>query len=136
MTKRVYPKCRKAMASGGATANMLTGDVKILLIDMDAYTFDAADEFLADVPTGAVLSTSGSLTGKSVGDDASFKSANTRFEGVTSTSAEALMWVIDTGSRASTRLVAIQDADVVGLPVTPAGASYNVIMDSAGWFFF
>lgn len=136
MTKRVYPKAKKAAFGGGANANVVTGDVKIILIDTGAYTFDATHEFLSDVPLGARLATSGSLVGKSIADDGSFHSANTRFESVTSVSAEALLWVIDTGSPASTRLVAFQDTDVVGLPVTPAGASYDVIKDSGGWFFF
>lgn len=136
MTKRVYPKAKKAAFSGGANANMLTGSVRIVLIDTGAYTFDAAHEFLVDVPSGARLSTSAALAGKSVGDDGSFHSDNTRFEGVTSVSAEGLLWYIDTGSAASSRLIAFQDADVTGLPVTPAGASYNVIKDSPGWFIF
>jgi hypothetical protein len=135
MTKRVYPKFRKAAVTGLA-ANVLTGGVKIALIDTGAYTFDVSHEFLSDVPSGARLSISGALSGKSVGDDASFQSANARFESVTSVSAEALLWFIDTGSPGSSRLIAFQDADVTGLPVTPAGASYNVIMDSGGWFFF
>lgn len=134
MTKRVYPKYKKAAASGGANVNLLSVTVKLILIDTGAYTYDDSHEFLSDVPSGARLSTSGALTSKSVGDDASFQSANTRFEGVTSTSAEGLLWFVDTGSPASSRLIAFQDADVAGLPVTPAGASYNVIMDSAGWF--
>jgi hypothetical protein len=41
---------------------------------------------------------------------------------------------VDTGSPSSSRLVFFQDTGVTGLPVTPAGASYNLIMDSAGWF--
>lgn len=134
MTKRVYPKYRKAAVSGGANVNWLLSGIKIVLIDTGAYTFDAAHEFLSDVPSGARLSTSAPLSGKSVGDDCSMRSDNTRFEGVTSVSAEGLLWIVDTGSPATSRLIAFQDADVVGLPVTPAGASYNVIMDSGGWF--
>lgn len=134
MTKRVYPLYKKAAASGGANVNWLTSPVKMMLIDTGAYTYDDSHEFLSDVPGGARLSTSGLLGSKSVGDDASMQSANTRFEGVTSVSAEGLLWFVDTGSPSSSRLIAFQDADVTGLPVTPAGASYNVIMDSAGWF--
>jgi hypothetical protein len=136
MTKRVYPKAKAAAFSGGANVNLLTVTVKMILIDTGAYTYSEAHEFLSDVPSGARLSTSAALTGKSLAADASFHSANTRFEGVTSTSAEGLLWFVDTGSDASSRLIAFQDEDVTGLPVTPAGESYNVVKDSGGWFFF
>ena len=136
MTKRVYPKAKAAAFSGGVNVNMLTSAVKIILIDTGAYTYADAHEFLSDVPSGARLSISGALTSKSVASDGSFHSANARFEGVTSVSAEALLWFIDTGSEATSRLIAFQDVDIAGLPVTPAGESFNIVMDSAGWFFF
>ena len=54
--------------------------------------------------------------------------------GVSGVSVEAWVMIIDTGAPSTTRLVFFQDTGVTGLPVTPAGANYNAIMDSAGWF--
>jgi hypothetical protein len=134
MANAVYPKYKKAAISGGANVDLLVGSVKLVLVDTGAYTYSAAHEFLSDIPSGARIATSGALTGKSVGDDASFKSANGLFTGVSGVSVEAWVMIIDTGAPSTTRLVFFQDTGVTGLPVTPAGANYNAIMDSAGWF--
>jgi hypothetical protein len=134
MANHVYPKYKKASMSGGANVNLLTGSVKVVLIDEGTYTYDAAHEFLSDIPSGAQLAISGALTSKSVGDDGAFHSANGRFDPLTSVSAEALALFVDSGTPSTSRLVMFQDTDVVGLPVTPAGAAYNVIVDPTGWF--
>jgi hypothetical protein len=134
MANAVYPKYIKATKSGSASIDLLAGTVKFVLLDTGAYTYSATHEFLSDIPGGAQISITGALTSKSVGDDGSFKSANPTFTSVTSVSVEAIAMFVDTGSPSSSRLVFFQDTGVTGLPVTPAGASYNLIMDSAGWF--
>lgn len=134
MANRVYPKYKKAAASGGANANLITGSVKLVLVDLGAYTYDDTHEFLADIPAGARIALSAALSSKEVTDLAAFKSANGRFDGVTGVSVEAIAMYIDTGSPATSRLVAFFDTSIVGLPTTPAGASYNVIPPSDGWF--
>jgi len=134
MANKVYPSYKAACMSGGPATNLLTGNVKALMVDTGAYTYDDADEFLADIPSGAVIATSGNLGGKSVSALAAFKSANARWDGVTGVSVEAVVLIIDTGSRASSRLVAYWDTGVTGLPVTPSGESFNGLPDSGGWF--
>jgi hypothetical protein len=135
MANAVYPKFKKAATSGGANVNVVTGTVKIAMIDTGAYTYDAAHEFLADVPTAAIIGTSNALAGKAVTDAGAFTSENARFDSVTGASVEALLWFVDTGARATSRLIAFQDTDVTNLPVTPDGDGFNVIMDSY-WFTF
>jgi hypothetical protein len=134
MANHVYPKLRKASVSG--LINLLTTNVKFVLVDDDLYTYDAAHEFLSDVPAGARVSITGSLTGKAISDAGAFSSANARFDGVIGASVESVIMFIDTGTPSTSRLVFFQDTDVVGLPVTPSGASYNLIMDPAGWVIF
>jgi hypothetical protein len=51
--RRVYSKFKKALITGGASLNLQTGNLKVLLIDTDAYTYNDAHEFLIDVPSGA-----------------------------------------------------------------------------------
>lgn len=134
MANAIYPKFKKAGHNGGANVNLITGVVKMVLIDEGLYTYDAAHEFLSDIPSGARIATSGALAGKSLDDTATFKSDNVRWDGVTGASTEAAALFVDTGSAGSSRLIAFYDAGVTGLPFTPAGASYNGIPDSTGWF--
>lgn len=136
MANHVYPKAKAAAFSGGPTCDMLAGNVKIAMVDLGAYTYSDTHEFLSDIPAGARIAISGALTGKSVNADGSFKSANGLCSAVTGASVEALVGFIDTGSAATSRLIWFDDTGVTGLPVTPAGASYNLIMDSAGWCIF
>ena len=135
MANAVYPKFKAALINGGgASINLLTGAVRLALVDTGAYTYAVGHQYLSDIPGGAVIATSGALASKSVGDDGSFKSGNGRFDAVFGPSVEALVGYLDTGSPATSPLIWFQDTGVTGLPVTPAGASYNVVPDSAGWF--
>jgi hypothetical protein len=133
MANAVYPKYKAAAISGGSLTNLLTNDVKLVLVDTGTYTFAPTDEFLSDIPSGARISISGVLTSKAVSPLAAFTSTNSRFDGVTGPSVEALVGFVDTGTPATSRLIWFQDTGVTGLPVTPGGASYN-IADPAGWF--
>lgn len=134
MANKVYPRYKSALLGGGATTNLLTGNVKAVMVDMGAYTYSDTHEFLSDIPSGARISISGSFAGKAVSDLGAFSSSNCRWDGVTGASVEAVALFIDTGSPATSRLIAFYDTGVTGLPVTPAGASFNGIPDSGGWF--
>lgn len=134
MANRVYPKYSKAACSNQTNVSLLDTAVKVVLVDTDAYTYSDAHQYLSDIPGGARISITGALSGKSIGDDAYFHSDNPRFESVTGATSEALVFFIDTGVAATSRLIAFEDTDVTGLPVTPAGASYNLIKPAAGWF--
>lgn len=134
MANKVYPKFKKASVTGGASVNLLTSSVKLVLVDTGQYTYSDAHEFLSDVPAGARIAISGALSSKAVSDLAAFTSANGRFDGVTGVSVEAIIIFVDTGDPATSRLVAYFDTSITGLPTTPAGASYNVIPPSGGWF--
>lgn len=134
MANKIYPKYKKAAMSGAANVNLLTGNIKAVMIDEGTYTYSDSHEFLSDIPSGARIATSGNLVGKSVGDDGSFKSATTQWTAVIGVSTEAAALYVDTGADGTSRLIAFFDAGVIGLPVTPAGANYNGIPDSSGWF--
>jgi hypothetical protein len=134
MANKVYPKFKKKAISGGANVNLLTGNVKIILIDTGAYSYNDTHEFLSDIPSGARVAQTGNLSGKSVSDLGAFDSDDAVLTAVTGPSSEALVGYVDTGVAATSPLIWFQDTGVVGLPVTPAGASYNVVADSGGWF--
>lgn len=133
MTKAIYPKAKQAMLSGGV--NLLTGVVKIALIDVSGtdYTYNAADEFLSDVPSGAIIDISEALSGKSVSNGV-FESADAAVLGVSGDIFEGLLFFIDTGVEATSRLIAFEDEDIDGAPATPDGGNFEIEMPTDGWF--
>lgn len=134
MANAVYPKFKKAAVNGATPGtNYLTGGVRFVMVDTGAYTYDASHEFLSDIPSGARISISGLLTGKAVSDAADLQSGNARFDAVSGVSVEAVVMFIDSGTPATSRLIFFMDTGVTGLPVTPDGASYNLLAPSDGW---
>lgn len=118
MTNSVYPKfLKRCLTSGG---NLVAGTVKCSLIDTSLYTRSDADEFYSAV-AAAVVGTPVTLAGCTVSDLGAFDSAtNPSFTGLVSApSIEALVVWVDTGSAATSPLVAFIDS-AIGLPV-PAG---------------
>lgn len=134
MANKIYPKYKKAAISGGSNHDLIAGSVKLVMVDTGAYTYSDTHEFLSDIPSGARIAQTAVLGTKAVSDGAVFSSANSVFPTVTGASVEAVVMFIDTGSPATSRLVAYWDTGITGLPVTPSGASYNVIEDTGAWF--
>lgn len=137
MANKLYPKYRAALISNGGGVDLIGGSVKIIMVDTSLYTYADSHEFLSDVPGGAQVAITGALTSKSVtsgSGGATFTSATARATAVTGTTVSALIGFIDTGSPSTSRLVWFDDTSITGLPVTPSGASYNIVPDSTGWF--
>lgn len=133
MANALYPKYKEALLSGGTNVALSSGTVKAMLVDLADYTYSAAHDFLDDVPSGARVGTPQTIANKSVtnglfdGDDVSFPS-------VTGDQSEALIIYIDTGSEATSRLVAFLDTGVTGLPVTPNGGNIGITWNASGIF--
>lgn len=133
MANALYAKTKAQMLQG--TVDLLTDDIRCILVDLADYTFDAAHEFLSDVPSGARVATSGSLTGKGVtASTAGFTSDFKTFSAVTGDQAEALILYIHTGTEGTSRLLSFHDTGVSGLPVTPDGRDIKVTPAAGGWF--
>ncbi|BCP36380.1 hypothetical protein MINTMi198_17500 [Mycobacterium intracellulare M.i.198] len=124
-----YAKARVAAYSGDV--DLLSSEIRFVIVDKDLYTPDIDnDEFLADIPSGAVQSTSDLLTGKSItgvtfGADPIAFSDNPGSVG-SPVSAELLILIIDTGSDATSRLIHKFDHGS-NLPVTLNGSNITVI---------
>jgi hypothetical protein len=126
MPNAVYPKINQAFLE----ALLASADVKVALIDTAGYTYSSAHEFLSSVPGAAIKGTSANLSSKTFTNGA-FDSDTIPFTAVPlSTSCEALIFYIDTGNAATSRLVAYFDSGVTGLPVTPNGGDINVLTPS------
>jgi hypothetical protein len=127
----IYPKFKEQALQGGA--NLASGNIKAVLVDLADYTYSAAHEFLSDVPVAARVATSGNLASKTF-TNGTFDSADASFTAVTGDVAEALILFIDTGTAGTSRLIAFYDTGVGGLPVTPNGGDINVTVNASGWF--
>lgn len=131
MANALYPLAKKAFLDGDL--DLLSDDIKVVLVDLDDYTYSAQHEYLSDVPAGARVATSGNLASKST-TGGTFDSADPSFSAVSGDPAEALILYQDSGSAATSRLIAYYDTGVTGLPVTPNGGDINVTVNASGWF--
>ena len=134
MANALYPKTKKRFMAGDI--DLLSIAVYAAVINVSGagtlYAYSTAHATLADIPAGAIIATSPALTGKVLGDDASFDSDDPVLSAVTGNSVEALLLYADDGT--STYLIMYQDTGVTGLPLTPDGSDVQVLVDAAGWF--
>jgi hypothetical protein len=132
MANAIYPKYKEAILGGGANTDLLTGTVKVALVDTGTYTYNAADQFLTSL-TGVVGTAQTIGATKSVTNGV-FDGGDVTYTSVTGASVEALVIYIDTGSSATSRLVAYIDTSVTGLPVTPNGGNITITWNASGIF--
>ena len=118
MSNALYDKAREGFLDGSIDWDSHT--IKAVLVDTGTYTVNLGTHAnLSDIPSGARIATSGALTGKTVtggvadADDVTFTT-------VSGASVEAIVIYKDTGSAASSRLIAYIDT-ATGLPFTPNG---------------
>jgi hypothetical protein len=125
MANTLYPKFKKrAFTTGG---NLLAGAVKAVLIDLAAYTYSAAHEFLSDIPAGARIGAAATLAGKTVSDLGVFDADDATYTGlVAAPTIEALAIYVDTGTESTSPLFVFIDTGT-GLPIA-AGATGGTVV--------
>jgi hypothetical protein len=133
MANAIYPKYKEALISGSANVSLSGGTVKAVLVDTADYTYDAAHNFLDDVIAGARIGTAQTIANKTV-TNGLFDGDDVTFSAVTGDQAEAIIIYIDTGSEATSWLVAYIDTGVTGLPVTPNGGNISITWNASGIF--
>lgn len=131
MANAIYPKYKEVILGAATNTNLLTGTVKVALVDTGTYTYNAANQYYSSI-TGVVGTpqTIGSTTvtgGLFDGNDVTYTS-------VTGNSVEALVIYVDTGNAATSPLVAYIDTSVTGLPVTPNGGNITITWNASGIF--
>jgi hypothetical protein len=128
MANAIYPKFKEVVLSTGL--NLLTLNLKTVLVDTASYTYSAAHQFLTDIPAGMRVATSPNMTTKTVTGGV-FDADDVVFTAVTGAQSEALVIYNDTGVAATSNLIVYLDTGVTGLPVTPSGGNINVVWDNA-----
>lgn len=120
MASAMYPSAKKALLDGGI--NLLTADVRAVLIDSADETYNAADDFLDDITAIGMVGTAVALTSKDTTGGV-FDAADVTFTAVTGDPVEAVLLYIHTGTASTARLIAIIDLPA---SVTPVGGDITV----------
>jgi hypothetical protein len=122
MANQIYPTFKQA-AYDGTGINLGTADVRVVLLDLADYTFNAADDFLSDIPAPARIA-SAALTGETWTGGV-FDADDLSISGVTGDQFEGLALYIHTGVDATARLIAYWDS-ATGLPITPNSGGVDI----------
>lgn len=125
MANLLYPKGKEHMLKGEVAH--LTANIRVYLVDAASYTYNAAHETVADVPgaarvANALLGTKSVLLGV-------FDAADTTLPSVTGATAEYLIVAMDSGTEATSWLLAFIDT-AIGLPVSPTGGDIVIQWDN------
>lgn len=127
MANNLYDAARQRFLE--AQLNWMSDTVKVLLVDTGAYTPQInVHQYLADVPSAARIAGPVTLTSKATTGGAA-DAADPTFTGVTGASIEAIVIFADTGSEATSPLIAYIDT-ATGLPIIPNGGDIIVTWDN------
>jgi hypothetical protein len=132
MANAIYPKYKEVILGAATNTNLLTGTVKVALVDTGTYTYNSADQFLTSL-TG-VVGTAQTIGATKTVTNGVFDGADVTYTAVTGNSVEALVIYVDTGTAATSPLVAYIDTGVTGLPVSPNGGNITVTWNASGIF--
>lgn len=127
MANALYDLGREAFLDGSADWD--TDTIKAALIDAGAYTPNlVTDKFYSAIAGGAIIAAGVALASKTVTLGVA-DAADVTFALVTGVSIEYIVIYKDTGSSATSRLLALIDT-ATGLPVTPNGGDITVVWDN------
>lgn len=132
MANAIYPKYKETILGAATNTNLLTGTVKVALVDTGTYTYNAANQFYSSL-TGVVGTPQTIGATKSV-TNGLFDGGDVTFTAVSGASVEALVIYIDTAVAGTSPLVAYIDTSVTGLPVTPNGGDITITWNASGIF--
>lgn len=123
MANAIYPKAKEQFLQGGI--NLASSTVRVALVDTSAYTYDNGHEFYSSV--SGVVGTPQIITPKQFSQGTFSCTATLTFPLVSGATVEALVIYVDTGSAATSPLIAYLDTGVTGLPVTPNGNDISLV---------
>lgn len=129
MANALYDTGRAAFLLGDI--DWVADTIKAVLVDAADYTVNlATHQFLSDIPAPARVATSAAFTGKTATAGVA-DADDIVFSAVTGDQAEALVIYRDSGSAATSQLIAYIDT-ATGLPVLPNSGDINVVWASTG----
>lgn len=130
MPNVLYDPLKESFLSQVDPVDFDSEDIRVILVDTGAYTLNAAThDYLDDIPGGARIAVSATLTSPTVAAGV-FDADNVTFTAVPGpTSVEAIVIYQHTGVDATSRLICYIDT-ATNLPVTPNGGDITIAWDS------
>lgn len=132
MANTVYPIGKKAILDGDV--DFLVDTIKIVLCD-SSITYNAAHDFLNDITVGDRVATSAALSSKTTTGGA-FDAADVTFTSLTGSTVTSWILFKDTGTEATSQLIAFFDTVSGGgaLSFTPNGGNFTLSFGASGIF--
>jgi len=126
MANALYANFKQKLGEAGF--NLTSDTIKVVLVDTADYTPNlATDTNLVNIAAGARVAT-GTLANQAWAAGV-FDADDITFTAVTGDQSEALVIYKDTGTEATSLLIALFDT-VTGLPVTPNGGDIQIVWDN------
>lgn len=131
MANALYPKWKEQLLQFTANNNLSAGTVKVALVTA-GYTYSSTDQFYSSV-SASVVGTPQTIGSKTFTNGV-FDGSDVTFTSVTGSQVVSLVIYVDTGSAATSPLVAFIDTSVTNLPVTPNGGDIAITWNASGIF--
>lgn len=131
MANALYPKWKEQLLQFTTNNNLSSGTVKAALVTA-GYTYSSSDQFYSSV-SSSVVGTPQTIGSKTFTNGV-FDGSDVTYTAVTGSQVTKLVIYIDTGSAATSPLVAFIDTSVTGLPVTPNGGDITITWNASGIF--
>lgn len=127
MANTLYDYARQRFLE--AQINWMSDTIKAMLVTTSAYTPQTSvHQYLSDIPTSARVAGPVTLVSKSTAGGAA-DAADATFTSVSGSTIQAIVIYADTGTEATSPLIAYIDT-ATGLPITPNGGDIIVTWDN------
>lgn len=131
MANALFPRWKQALLEFTANNDLDGQTVKVALVTA-GYTYSAGDQYYSSV-SASVVGTPQTIGNKTF-TNGIFDGDDVVFTAVTGSQVVALVIYIDTGSAATSPLVAFIDTGVTNLPVLPNGGDITITWNATGIF--
>lgn len=131
MANVIYPKAKESFLSQNPSIDLDTDTIKVALIDTGTYTYSASHQYWSSASSAAV-GTPATLANKTIANGV-FDADDVTYSAVTDNTVEAIIVYKDTGSAATSPLIAYFDSGT-GLPITPNGGNITLTFNASGIF--
>jgi hypothetical protein len=125
MSSTFYPKAKENLLKGNI--DVVNDTVKIAMVDTGTYTYSSTHELYSDL--SGVVGTPTTLANVAL-DVNSIGGDNVTFDSVTGSTVEAVVIYKDSGTPATSYLIAYIDT-ITNSPIVPNGGDLTVVWDDA-----